>query len=147
MGNPYQTSWGEADDKKGFHVYDVTDNKLEFIQNPSETYQPVFYDDNREYNFDVFLNKIVRVFYNKQKVTANFEVFLDKLEKKCYSYDLEDLSETVQVDLSETYVVSDTTEILKSWLSSVSVDINKNMLDDMVFGIYREAVEGGSLLC
>lgn len=147
LGNPYQTTWGEAHDKKGFHVYDVVNDALRFVQNPSENYVIIRYEDDESFDFDKFRNKIVRVYFDEYD-PEKFESFVDKLEKVCYSYVIDDVRET-QIEDHESYCISDTTTLIKEWIDSMVVEsrVDRKLLDEIVFSIYRESIEGGVLAC
>jgi DNA repair exonuclease SbcCD nuclease subunit len=45
LGCPYELTWSDYQDPKGFHIYDTETRELEFIQNPYTMFNKVFYND------------------------------------------------------------------------------------------------------
>ena len=43
LGNPYQIYWNDYKDRRGFHIFDTETLELEFIQNPYEIYQKIYF--------------------------------------------------------------------------------------------------------
>ena len=52
LGCPYEMSWADYNDKKGFHIFDTETMELEFIPNPYRMHRKVFYDDTKFTKFD-----------------------------------------------------------------------------------------------
>ena len=47
LGNPYQITWSDYKDPRGFHIFDTETRELEFIQNPYEIFHKIYYDDEK----------------------------------------------------------------------------------------------------
>ena len=47
LGNPYQITWSDYKDPRGFHIFDTETRELEFIQNPYEMFYKIYYDDEK----------------------------------------------------------------------------------------------------
>lgn len=50
LGNPFEFTWGDYDDPRGFHIFDTKDFSLEFIQNTEKMFVKFMYDDEGESN-------------------------------------------------------------------------------------------------
>jgi predicted phosphodiesterase len=48
LGAPYEQTWADYNDPRGFHVFDTDTLELEFIQNPNRLFYRLVYDDSRE---------------------------------------------------------------------------------------------------
>ena len=48
LGNPYEITWSDYKDTRGFHIFDTETRELEHIQNPYRMFHKVFYDDSEE---------------------------------------------------------------------------------------------------
>ena len=47
LGNPYQITWSDYKDPRGFHIFDTETRELEFILNPLEMFHKIYYDDDK----------------------------------------------------------------------------------------------------
>ena len=47
LGNPYELTWADFEDPRGFHIFDTGERSLEFIQNPFSIFSKVYYDDEK----------------------------------------------------------------------------------------------------
>ena len=45
LGNPYQITWSDYKDPRGFHIFDTETRELEFILNPYEIFHKIYYDE------------------------------------------------------------------------------------------------------
>lgn len=45
LGAPYQMTWHDYGDERGFHVLDTETRNLEFIRNPKEMFKKLYYND------------------------------------------------------------------------------------------------------
>jgi DNA repair exonuclease SbcCD nuclease subunit len=42
LGNPYQMFWNDVNDKRGFHIFDTDDYKLDYYQNPHTMFERIY---------------------------------------------------------------------------------------------------------
>ena len=47
MGNPYEITWADYNDPRGFHIYDTETMETEFIPNPYSMFHKIYYDDEK----------------------------------------------------------------------------------------------------
>jgi DNA repair exonuclease SbcCD nuclease subunit len=45
LGNPYELTWSDYSDNRGFHIYDTDTTEIEQIVNPHEMHIKLYYDD------------------------------------------------------------------------------------------------------
>ena len=48
LGNPYEITWSDYKDPRGFHIFDTETRELEHIQNPYRMFRKFYYDDSNE---------------------------------------------------------------------------------------------------
>jgi DNA repair exonuclease SbcCD nuclease subunit len=48
LGNPYELTWQDYNDPRGFHLFDLGTRQLEFIVNPNVMFHRIIYDDKEE---------------------------------------------------------------------------------------------------
>lgn len=151
VGNPYQTNWGEAGTVKGFHTLDLSTQQLDFIPNPVEIFQVLHYNDDFDIvEFDPFVyqDKIVRIFAEdgKSKNKKKLEMLMEMLSSCCYSIELIEDKE-ILLDTSDNELITDTAQLIQQFLNSCTIShLNRDLLQTIVFDVYRESLEKG-LLC
>jgi DNA repair exonuclease SbcCD nuclease subunit len=85
LGTQYQITFGDLEDRKGFHVLDTETRQLEFIENPNRMFHAIHYDDSRhDYtkllenaDFSRYANTFVKVFVDVKTKPYVFDKFLD----------------------------------------------------------------------
>jgi hypothetical protein len=48
LGNPYELTWQDYNDDRGFHLFDLDGHTLEFIKNPNRMFHRITYDDKKD---------------------------------------------------------------------------------------------------
>ena len=77
LGTPYQITWSDYGEVKGFHVFDTDDRSLTFHENPHKLFKKVEYDPEEEYDFNDFTDKYVKVTYGQDTNQKEFDLFVD----------------------------------------------------------------------
>jgi len=88
LGTPFQMTWADFDDIKGFHVFDTDTEQLEFVANPFQLFQKIVYDDQDTTMvqlLDIDTTRLsstyVKVIIKNKTNPYWFDLFIDKLEK------------------------------------------------------------------
>ena len=144
VGTPYEMTWQDFSDPKGFHVFDTETRKLEFIPNPYTIFTRIEYDDTKELpNLDVDLqdNFVKLVVVNKTDF-YKFDMFLNKLYSKgCYEIKIiEDMAEFRDGTVDEEINLEDTVSVLSNYIDSVETDLDKEKVKTYMRTLYTEAV-------
>ena len=99
LGAPYEITWNDYDDPRGFHAFDTETREIEFIRNKFRLFEKIYYDDtNIDYSTvdtGYYKDKIVKLIVENKNKPIDYEAFIDRL----YVADLTDL--TILEDLSE----------------------------------------------
>ena len=100
LGAPYEITWNDYDDPRGFHVFDTETRELEFIRNNYRLFEKIYYDDSGNIDYkkldtNYYKDKIVKLIVEEKNNLSNFEDFVERL----YKSELTDL--TILEDLSE----------------------------------------------
>lgn len=145
LGCPYEMTWQEAGDPKGFHIYDLETRELEFVQNPFTMFSKVEYDDSKgliSVTEEQIKEKYVKIIVTSRKDTLAFEAFMNQI----YSfgpYDVktvEDWSEFNAGEVDETINLEDTLSVLDNYVDSVATDMDKEKIKDYMKKLYTEAL-------
>ena len=145
LGNPYELTWSDYKDPRGFHIWDTETMELEFIENPYTMFERVEYDDatNDYSDFDAstMKEKYVKVIVNNKSDFKKFDDFLKKIYK-ANPHDvriLEDFAEFKDGEIDEELNLEDTMNILISYVDSVETTVNKEKITGFLRGLYAEA--------
>jgi len=146
LGNPYQMFWNDYKDRRGFHIYDTEEDKLEFIENPFEIFQKVYYNDVENdytnFNTDYCKDSFVKVIVEEKRSYTKFEDFVDKLYRTGV-HDVkivETLVDTEAVDDVELDV-KDTLTLLSEYIDEIDLSVDKTDLKKLMQSLYIESCE------
>ena len=148
LGNPYQITWSDYKDTRGFHIFDTATRELEHIVNPFEIFHKIYYDDEnltlesiQNEDYSQYKNCFIKIVIVKRNNPFWFDTLIDKL----YKVDVADISvaENFDVDLldGEDLIneAEDTMTILSKYVESLNID-NKKELDFLLQTLYTEAL-------
>ena len=143
LGNPYQLYWNDYQDTRGFHIWDSQSLGLEFVPNPYEMYDKIFYNEKKiPKKLDKYQGKIVKVIVEDKTDTAKFDYFISQLyvagvhEVKIIEDSLFDTELDGDIDIEK----EDTLTILEKYVDDMSYH-DKNGLKDIMKSLYVEALE------
>jgi DNA repair exonuclease SbcCD nuclease subunit len=150
LGNPYQLTWQDYGDQRGFHILDIEKEEIEFIANPFEMFYRINYDDKKDSisditNMDVsqYKDTYVKVVVINKTNPYLFDKFMNNLYNVnpadiTIVEDFTDLNEGVDevVDQAE-----DTLTILNKYVDSVQEEnIDNIRLKNLLKQLYVEAI-------
>lgn len=159
LGSPYEMTWADYNDPRGFHILDTETRKLEFIQNPYTMFHKVYYDDSEAQSADDVLSmiedpenyrgRVVKVIVQARENAYWFEQFLNKLygaepaDMKIaddhFNQHFHDEEEDVQ-DI-ENAEVDDTFSAMKKYIDNLGdLNVSKKELEKEMYALYKEAL-------
>ena len=148
LGCPYEMTWADCNDPKGFHVFDTETRTLEFIPNERTIFEKIHYNDKttnyNELEVSKYDQKFVKVFVENRDDYYAFDKFLDRLYNDITVWDLkviEDFSD-LSVDFVSDNVVEesqDTLSLLDRYVSEIDTSLDKNRIKDKLKSLYIEA--------
>lgn len=148
VGTPYEMTWSDYNDPKGFHVFDTATRQLEFIESPYTIFERHVYNDElTDYSkFDIseFQKKFIKVVVEKKTDFYQFDLFLKKLyESNTHEIKiLEDLSDFKEGSLdNESINIENTLDVLEGYIESVADESNKDSIKLFMKSLYLEALE------
>jgi len=147
VGNPYELTWQDYNDPRGFHLFDLSTRKLEFIRNTFSMFARVEYDDKEQEPIDLdtldLTGKYVKLVVVNKTDYYKFDRFTQKLYNKgCHDIKVvEDMSEFNEGELvDETINLEDTLSVLGHYIDSVETDLDKEKIKNYMRALYTEAV-------
>jgi len=146
LGNTYEFTWSDYNDPRGYHLYDTETNEVEFFENPFKIFHKIYYDDTtgdpNSMDLGPIVGSCVRLVVVKKTDFYKFDRFVDKL----YDCDLselkiiEDFSEFEADVIEEDKMdVEDTMTVLSDFVDTVSTDLDKDKIKNMLRTLYIEA--------
>lgn len=149
LGNQYEITWVDFDDKRGFHVYDTDTREVEYIVNPYHMFHKIEYNDLEESlesvdakDLSIYKGTNIKVVVINKDNPVLFDRFMDKLhEVEPHDVDVvedfmlhTDESEESIIDQSDT-----TTVIVDKVIDTLETGVNKDRLKAIIKQIYNEA--------
>jgi DNA repair exonuclease SbcCD nuclease subunit len=147
VGNPYELTWQDYNDPRGFHLFDLGSRQLTFIRNPYSMFARVEYDDKDQDPVDLdsldLTGKYVKLVVVNKTDYYKFDRFTQKLYNKgCHDIKVvEDMSEFSEGELADESInLEDTLSVLGHYIDSVETDLDKEKIKNYMRALYTEAV-------
>ena len=151
VGTPYQMTWSDYGDTKGFHVLELDARQLHFIENPNEIFQRWMYSDVSwgdvryldGFAFENAKGCYIKVIVKEKTNPFWFDLFIERLEKAgAANIQVVDdhLNMNLEVDEDILDEAEDTPTILKRYVTSIELDVNKDALNGLLRSLYDEAL-------
>lgn len=149
LGNTYEMTWADYNDKRGFHVFDTETRELEFIENPYRMFHKIVYDDRLETlesisdkNYEQYRDIFLKVVVSNKSNGLLYDMFLDNIYKVSpldltIVEDFTDYSEISEEDIVDQS--DDTVTILDKYIEGIEVGVDKSKLKNLMRDIYLEA--------
>lgn len=141
VGTPYEITWADYADPKGFHVLDLKTGKLEFIPNPFTIFARVVYNNGWSGDISTLTEKFVKVVVQEKSDLYLFDRFIDSI-KLVGPHDLvivENLDEFRNGEVEETINLEDSGAIINSYIDGITTDVDKTKIKSYVQSLYNEA--------
>ena len=146
LGNPYELTWQDYNDPRGFHLFDLETRRLEFFANPTTMFSRIEYNDKETTPIDLdeldLTGKFVKLIVVNKTDYYKFDKFIQKLYNKgCHEIKiLEDLSEFEEGEVSEEINLEDTVSVLSNYVDSIETDVDKEKIKTYMRSLYTEAI-------
>lgn len=143
IGTPYELTWGDCSDNKGFWILDTDTDKLEYIKNPYNLYEKISYTDDVDYDCESVVDKYVKIIVREKINVKKFEKFLDKINSYGpLSVVVIEPNQAAIVDaaVSETELVS-THAMISSVIDNIDTPLDKDRLKKYMSNLYSDAIK------
>tara|TARA_Y100000114_G_scaffold36710_1_gene32204 strand:+ start:3808 stop:4854 length:1047 start_codon:yes stop_codon:yes gene_type:complete len=145
MGTPYQITFSDLYESKGFYIYDTDSGDLEFIENPEKMFLHINYKDNTDIDdLSEYENKFIKVFVDEKKSQTKFDTFIDNLyDAKVGSVTIVENEESLVEDTDVADMSLDTLSLIykeaEDFYSTIE-GVNTARLKRLIQEIYMEAI-------
>jgi DNA repair exonuclease SbcCD nuclease subunit len=151
LGNPYELTWQDYNDTRGFHLFDLSTRELEFVPNTNVMFHRIVYDDKENTITEItskdlskYTNTYVKVVVLNKTNPYLFDKFMDNLYKVnpidiTIAEDFTDLTEGVDNDMIDQ--AEDTMTIIGKYVDSIKEEhIDNEKLKTVMKELYVEAL-------
>jgi DNA repair exonuclease SbcCD nuclease subunit len=150
VGSHSQFTWADYGDSRGFHIFDLETQELEFVENPYTLFSKVWYDDKDKKLIELlqvdpkaFSNKYVKIIVTNKTNPYWFDMYCETVEK------LNPLAVQIvedhhnAVDLEDDELVSEaesTVDIFKKYVAQMPDEgYNKQELETLLVDLYNQS--------
>ena len=152
LGCPYEMTWSDYDDTKGFHILDTLTRTIEFVPNPHTLFHKVWYDDTdldmaglleQTKNFDDYSGKSVKVIIKTKDNPTLFDMFIERLEK-VDPLNIQVVQDHLHLDMEDDEDIideaEDTLTILNTYVDNLEIKNDRVDLQQLLRSLYDEAL-------
>ena len=147
IGNPYEITWGDVNQPKGFVLFDPETNQLEYINNPLSIFLKLFiYKETDLHLVDVSLcsKKHIKLHVSPCIKSKDIEILISRIEKQgVLSLSVQD----IKMELDDVSILTsefpDTLHYIKDFVDKLydhqNIQLNKDRLVQKLEHIYTLA--------
>lgn len=143
LGAPYEMTWSDWDDPRGFHIFDTDTRELKYIQNKFNIFYKISYieDQMDSIDFDKYIDCYVKVLVKDKKDQRKFDEWYTKLQN-ADPFDLQIIEDpsVEEHNINEDMDVEDTKLILEKSIQTLETSVDKNKLSKVLEELYNEAM-------
>lgn len=145
LGVPYEITWADFNDQKGFHVFDTEMQTVEFVPNPYTMYEKLLYSEGMVLDSETLTGKIVRLVVTDRGNLKKYNAFIDEL-KKMPLKDLDivetttDIKSVSEVNVDDLDWINDTETYIKNVVDTLETDLDKSLLSDYMIALHNRAI-------
>lgn len=151
VGTPYEMTWSDYNDPKGFHIFDTSNRELTFVQNPYRMFNKIYYDDGeqdfefwKKYDFDALKESFIKIVVLNKQNPYLFDNVVDNLYKVGVSdiSIVEDFTDnSIDDDKELIDQAEDTMTILGKYIDNLTLNVESDKLKSIMREIYVEALD------
>jgi DNA repair exonuclease SbcCD nuclease subunit len=154
LGNPYELTWSDYNDPRGFHFFDINTRELEFVENPYRMFHKVHYNDqDKTYeelmavDFEQYRGTCIKVIVHAKTNPYWFDMFVEALEKSGIA-NIQVVDDNLNLNLEDDDSIIDQAEdvitILNKYVDSIEMNVDKKDVYKLMSSLYNEAMSVGT---
>lgn len=143
IGTPYQLTHGDADDPRGFEVFDIDTKKQKFIENPFTMYSKIYYDCRTfdKTTISAYANMHIKLIVEDRGDAAAFDMLIEEFSKHVYSIKVIDNFDVVSSDSNLKIDISDTLKIICDYIDELDESAaTKKEVKKLMTALYKESI-------
>lgn len=154
LGAPYEMTWADYKDERGFHVYDTSTQDLERVVNPNHMFYKIMYDDSvcdtffedfvKDIPFHKYKDKICKVIVKTKNNSYWFDMFIDKITEQGVSH-LQVVEDHLYLDVEDDEDIisnaEDTLTVLSQYVNQLEIKPpEKIAVDKLLRDVYNDVL-------
>lgn len=144
-GVPYEMTWADYNDVKGFHIFDTKTHKLKFVETKTTLFNRILYDDKGIEPIDPkdVNGSYVKVVVVNKTDPYKFEKFISKLvAQNPADLKITDIAvDFDSVDFDDELELEDTKTLIGKFVDQSDTELDKNELKKLINVLYLAALE------
>jgi len=156
LGSPYENTWADYNDDRGFHIFDTDTRELTFVKNPYSIHHKVHFDDSDRDEMDekvtntdwsYLANSFIKIVIKERNDSFLFDRFIDKIEQ-FHPADISYVDNTIDLMFQDEINdddIEDTPSIISSMVTSVPKQAVRDPLLSLMLNLHRTAVSQSSM--
>jgi hypothetical protein len=146
LGTPYELTWQDYADPKGFHLFDLDTRELTFIQNPITLFVKLEYNDLDQEPIDLssldLRDTYIKLIVVNKTDFYKYDQFLNKLYNKgaIEIKIIEDIGDFSNGEISEDIKLEDTQSVLNHYIETIETDVDTSKIKSYIQSLYTEAL-------
>lgn len=152
LGAPYEMTWSDYDDARGFHIFDTSTRTMQFMRNPLRMFHRLSYDDTDATSVEQALarrppslaDKTVKVVVKAKTNPSLFDQAMNSIEaERPANVQVVDdhHNQHLVEDADIASEVTDTLTVLKDYVNKHSRVDDRKALDTLLTELYHTALE------
>jgi DNA repair exonuclease SbcCD nuclease subunit len=144
LGTPYQITFNDLNEPKGFHIFETSDHSIKYVENPLRIFTELTYDDSaNQYDnpsFPYIKNTFVRVKVLKKGDPSMFDRYMDAVNSSgAHGVTvIEDKNSGIEIS-QEVDISKDTLSIINQEIDQIEI-VNPNKLKTIIRELYMESL-------
>lgn len=150
LGSPYEMTWSDYGDMKGFYILDTETREMEFVPNPIRMFEKIFYVDSGktmeqvlDFDPEQYADKHIKIILKDKTNDYVFEKFLEKLQTvNVLKIQVVDDNRNLP-NIPEDHIINeaeDTLTILRKHVDAMDVE-EGDALKSILESFYNEALD------
>ena len=137
--------WNDYNDPRGFHLFDTSTLKLNWIKNPYKIFKKLYYNDldkDIDIDYNDYKDTYIKVIVEQKRDYEKFEMMIDRLYE-AGAHDIK-IVETVVDQLGSddsSLEIKDTLSLLNEYIDEVEMTVDKEDLKKVMRSLYIESCE------
>lgn len=150
LGNPYELTWQDYNDDRGFHIFNLDSRSLRFIRNTYRMFHRISYDDRAESITEINnkdLSEYAQTYVKVVVVNKTNPFLFDKFMSNLYNVNpldvtiAEDFADLESDDTDMVDEAEDTLTIIKNYVAGINEEkLDANKLNTIITELYVEAL-------